>query len=54
MFIEGRLQSRTWQDNDGNQHRAIEIVANDILLLSDKHNNENDIEDTETDEEYPF
>jgi len=54
VYVEGRLQSRTWQDNDGHQHKSIEIVARDILLLNDKQLNENELNDSEDTEEYPF
>lgn len=54
VYVEGRLQSRTWQDNDGNPHKSIEIVARDILLLKDKKTNEEDMDDSEDIEEYPF
>lgn len=54
VYVEGRLQSRTWQDNDGNQHKSIEIVARDVLLLNDKQLNENELNDSEGNEEYPF
>jgi single-strand DNA-binding protein len=53
VYVEGRLQTRVWQDNDGNQHKSIEIVARDILLLTDDHNG-NDPDDSEDMEEYPF
>jgi len=53
VYVEGRLQTRVWQDNDGNQHKSIEIVARDILLLTDDHN-ENEPDDSEDMEEYPF
>ena len=51
-YVEGRLQSRSWEDNKGIQHKSVEIVARDILLLSE-NNNQNEIEDSE-EEEYPF
>lgn len=54
VYVEGRLQSRTWQDNDGQQHKSIEIVARDVLLLSDKQITENELDDSEDTEEYPF
>lgn len=41
VYIEGQLQSRIWSDNEGNQHRSIEITAKDILLLNDEANDEN-------------
>lgn len=56
VFVEGRLQSRTWQDNDDHQHKTIEIIAQDMRLLSDRNNTDTEYEmdDTEDSEEYPF
>jgi len=53
VYVEGRLQSRTWQDNKGVQHKSIEIVAADILMLSETIN-QSDMDDSEESEEYPF
>jgi single-strand DNA-binding protein len=33
IYVEGRLQTRSWDDKDGNKKYATEIVANNILLL---------------------
>ena len=33
IFIEGRLQTREWDDRDGNKRRTTEIVANDMKML---------------------
>lgn len=40
VYIEGRLQSRNWQDTKGHQHKSIEIIARDIHLLSDTQKDE--------------
>jgi single-strand DNA-binding protein len=53
VYIEGRLQSRTWEDNEGTRHKTVEIVARDLLLLTDKKDVEENSEEEE-DEEYPF
>lgn len=53
IYVEGRLQTRTWQDNEGHPHKSVEIVAHDLLLLSEKQNYE-DPEESEDHEEYPF
>lgn len=34
-YIEGRLQSRSWEDDKGCQQISIEIIAQEILKLSD-------------------
>ena len=33
VFIEGRLQTRDWEDKDGNKRRTTEIVASDMKML---------------------
>ncbi len=56
VYIEGRLQTRHWEDTEGNKHSATEIVANEMIMLDEKKDgNNNQIESEEpTDEEYPF
>jgi single-strand DNA-binding protein len=34
VFIEGRIQSRDWEDQEGNKRTTVEIVATDMILLS--------------------
>lgn len=57
IYVEGRLQSRHWEDTDGNKHYSTEIVANEMIMLSDRREGnhlgtEPDTSDDE--EEYPF
>jgi single-strand DNA-binding protein len=33
VFVEGRLQSRTWQGQDGQKRSTIEIVADNVQFL---------------------
>lgn len=33
IYVEGRLQTRKWQDKDGNDKYSTEIVANDMQML---------------------
>jgi len=33
VFVEGRIQTRQWQDKDGNARYTTEIVANRVLFL---------------------
>lgn len=33
VFVEGRLQSRTWEAQDGTKHSSIEVVANNVQFL---------------------
>jgi len=34
VFIEGRIQTREWDDRDGNKRRTTEIVASDMRMMS--------------------
>jgi len=33
VFVEGRIQTRKWEDKDGNPRTTTEIVISDMLLL---------------------
>jgi single-strand DNA-binding protein len=33
VFIEGRLQSRDWEDKDGHKRTTVEVIANDMIML---------------------
>ena len=33
VFVEGRIQTRKWEDKDGGQRNTTEIVISDMLLL---------------------
>jgi len=35
-FVEGRIQTREWNDKDGNKRYTTEIVANSVQFLSTK------------------
>ncbi len=39
VYIEGRLQSRQWEDQRGNHHTTTEIVANEMIMLEDRREN---------------
>jgi single stranded DNA-binding protein len=36
VYIEGRLQGRTWEAADGSQRRTVEVVADSFKALSPK------------------
>ncbi len=36
VYIEGRLQTRKWQDNSGADRYSTEIVANDLQMLDSR------------------
>jgi single-strand DNA-binding protein len=36
IYIEGRLQTRRWEDNDGIKHSSVEVVASEMMMLGDR------------------
>jgi single-strand DNA-binding protein len=47
VYIEGRLQTRAWDDRDGNKRYTTEIVANAMQILSPMDSSESkDYSDT--------
>lgn len=33
VYVEGRLQTRTWQDKDNQEKKTVEVVADQFILL---------------------
>src|SRR5207253_8954622 len=33
VFVEGRIQTRSWEGQDGQKRRVTEIIANDVQFL---------------------
>ncbi len=46
VFIEGRLQTRDWEDKDGNQRRTTEVVASDMKMLGGRRDGETPVGQT--------
>ncbi len=40
VYIEGRLQTRDWEDRDGNKRYTTEIVATDVQFLGARDSSE--------------
>jgi single-strand DNA-binding protein len=47
VYIEGRLQTRTWKDREGNERRTTEIVAQNVVFLSAGNGGGRGVEDDE-------
>jgi len=64
VYVEGRLQTRRWDDKEGTKHTSVEIVASEMMMLGDRrdsNNNSQEVENSSTDaqnstgdEEFPF
>jgi single-strand DNA-binding protein len=55
VYIEGRLQSRNWEDESGKRHSSVEIVANEMIMLGDRKSGNDTPNEADTEEdEFPF
>lgn len=65
VYVEGRLQTRHWEDKEGVKHSSVEIVSNEMMMLGDRRDSGNtekhtadvseEAEPSSTDEdEFPF
>jgi len=63
VYIEGRLQTRRWDDKEGQKHTSVEVVANEMMILGDRreanHGTEEqsmsaDSEPSAGEDEFPF
>lgn len=56
VYVEGRLQTRRWEDSQGDKHSATEIVANEMIMLDDRRgvNQSTGSGNVEDEDEFPF
>ena len=57
IHVEGRLQTRAWEDKDGHKHYTTEIIANAVQFLSGTKNGSDAQSHDEThlnEEDIPF
>jgi single-strand DNA-binding protein len=63
VYIEGRLQTRRWEDKEGQKHTSVEVVASEMMMLGDRRDNskssqesdqEEDQEPITDEDEFPF
>jgi single-strand DNA-binding protein len=55
VYIEGRLHTRTWQDDNGANHSSVEITANEMIMLDEGSIEEGTSEqESPAKEDYPF
>jgi single-strand DNA-binding protein len=64
VYIEGRLQTRKWDDKEGNKHTTTEVVATEMLILGDRKgtnaelidetSGQDDFDNRADEDEFPF
>jgi single-strand DNA-binding protein len=56
VYVEGRLQTRHWEDTEGVKHSVTEIVANEMIMLGERRDTNNTGAEygVEEEDEFPF
>ena len=55
VYVEGRLQTRGWEDDNGKKHFRTELVANEMIVLGDRHSASHHYDDTDDNtDDYAF
>ena len=55
VYIEGRLQTRRWEDTEGNKHFTTELVAKEMIMLGERREVSNTyVSKPAEEEEFPF
>ena len=55
VYVEGRLQSRTWEDGEGTKHTSVEIVASEMIMLGDRRSSDkSESSEPPEEDEFPF
>jgi len=44
VYVEGRLQTRGWEDESGKKHFRTELVANEMILLGDRRRDQHQVD----------
>lgn len=53
VYIEGRLQTRHWEDEQGSKRSATEVVAREMIMLTERREKEGEAETSVEGESYP-
>ena len=55
VYVEGRLQTRSWEDHDGRKRFRTELVANEMIILGKRGDISEEMEPADEGvEEFPF
>ncbi len=56
VYIEGRLHTRQWQDEEGGNHSSVEVIVQEMLILNSKSEEQDSKSDEGifSEDEYPF
>jgi single-strand DNA-binding protein len=62
VYVEGRLQTRRWEDKEGQKHTSVEIVAGEMMMLGERRDSTQSAEESSggsesepaAEDEFPF
>ena len=56
VYLEGRLHTRHWKDDKGANHSAVEVIAQEMVMLGDPSDEGESDQPAQTppEDEYPF
>jgi len=54
VYVEGRLQTRRWEDSNGTRHTSVEVVANEMIMLGDRRSDDVISDEAPEEDEFPF
>jgi len=54
VYVEGRLQTRQWEDAQGTRHTSVEIVANEMIMLGSRPSEDETDSEAPEEDEFPF
>lgn len=56
VYVEGRLHTRRWQDDNGGNHSSIEVITQEMIMLDSRPEDDNNSgnEDQPGEDDYPF
>ena len=54
VYIEGRMQTRSWEDHEGRKRFRTELVANEMIMLGSRREASEAVESVDAGEEFPF
>lgn len=56
VYVEGRLHTRHWQDDDGANHSSVEVITQEMIMLDGRPGEETNAgsEELPGEDDYPF
>lgn len=63
VFVEGRLQTRRWDDKEGTKHSMVEVIASEMMMLGERREHgaqaaasepETNADETPLEDDFPF